>query len=50
MTRTKENRAIILLIGVFLGILAITILTSCATTKRDCQGVKHYKLKNGIYL
>ncbi len=25
-------------------------LTSCVATKRDCQGVKHTKLKNGIYL
>lgn len=26
------------------------VLTSCAATKRDCQGVKHTRLKNGIYL
>ncbi len=26
------------------------IVSSCASTKRDCQGVKHYKQKNGIYL
>lgn len=26
------------------------VFSSCAATKRDCQGVKHYRLKNGIYL
>lgn len=26
------------------------MLSSCAATKRDCQGNKHVRLKNGIYL
>jgi hypothetical protein len=26
------------------------MLSSCAATKKDCQGNKHYRLKNGIYL
>jgi hypothetical protein len=26
------------------------VFSSCAATKRDCQGVKHYRLKNGIYI
>lgn len=26
------------------------VLSSCTATKRDCQGNKHYRLKNGIYL
>ena len=26
------------------------VLSSCAATKRDCQGNKHTRLKNGIYL
>ena len=26
------------------------MFSSCAATKRDCQGNKHYRLKNGIYL
>ena len=30
-------------------VMAMT-MTSCAATKRDCQGVKHTRLKNGIYL
>ncbi|HEY6062590.1 MAG TPA: hypothetical protein VIV35_03215 [Chitinophagaceae bacterium] len=30
--------------------VATFVLSSCAATKRDCQGVKHYRLKNGIYL
>lgn len=32
-------------------IAAFTLsLSSCVTMKRDCQGVRHTKLKNGIYL
>ncbi len=30
--------------------VAAFVLSSCAATKRDCQGVKHTRLKNGIYL
>ena len=33
--------------------LAATVLFmfgSCAATKRDCQGVKHYKQKGGFYM
>ena len=30
-------------------LLAMT-MSSCAATKRDCNGVRHTKLKNGIYL
>lgn len=30
--------------------VAALLLSSCAATKRDCQGNKHYRLKNGIYL
>ncbi len=26
------------------------VFSSCAATKRDCQGNKHYRLKNGIYI
>jgi hypothetical protein len=34
------------------GVLAVltATLSSCAATNRDCQGVKHTRLKNGIYL
>lgn len=34
------------------GLVAITAttFTSCSSMKRDCQGVKHTRLKNGIYL
>ncbi|WP_281169181.1 hypothetical protein [Terrimonas ferruginea] len=31
-------------------VLLTFVLSSCAATKRDCQGVKHTRLKNGIYL
>jgi hypothetical protein len=30
--------------------ISLTTLTSCAATKKDCQGNKHVRLKNGIYL
>jgi hypothetical protein len=35
-----------------LGVVAIisTTFGSCMTMKRDCQGVRHTRLKNGIYL
>ncbi|MEZ5033532.1 MAG: hypothetical protein R2796_00935 [Chitinophagaceae bacterium] len=26
------------------------IFSSCAATKRDCRGVKHYKQKGGFYM
>jgi hypothetical protein len=26
------------------------MITSCSASKKDCQGTKHYKMKNGIYL
>ncbi|HVZ57400.1 MAG TPA: hypothetical protein VG870_12120 [Chitinophagaceae bacterium] len=32
------------------GAILVFCLSSCAASKRDCQGVRHYKLKNGIYL
>jgi hypothetical protein len=34
---------------VLIAIFIISI-TSCVTMKRDCQGVKHVRLKNGIYI
>jgi hypothetical protein len=37
-----------LLLAAAAGLLAM--FSSCAATKRDCQGVKHTRLKNGIYL
>ena len=38
------------LLGLTTVIVVTFVLSSCAATKRDCQGVKHYRLKNGIYL
>jgi hypothetical protein len=32
------------------GTIMALMLSSCAATKRDCHGVRHVKLKNGIYL
>lgn len=26
------------------------VFSSCAATKRDCQGTKHYKQKGGFYM
>lgn len=35
----------------FVGILIVMAASfSCTATKRDCQGNKHTRLKNGIYL
>ncbi|HVG13716.1 MAG TPA: hypothetical protein VM935_02110 [Chitinophagaceae bacterium] len=31
------------------GVLSITV-SSCTTMKKDCQGNRHVKLKNGIYI
>ena len=39
----------ILFISGALAVLMVSI-SSCASVKKDCQGNKHYKLKNGIYL
>jgi hypothetical protein len=35
-----------------IGIIAFlaTTFTSCAASKRDCQGRKHYKQKGGFYM
>ncbi|HEX2630146.1 MAG TPA: hypothetical protein VHM26_14065 [Chitinophagaceae bacterium] len=30
--------------------VVLMLLTSCAATKRDCQGNKHYKQKGGFYM
>lgn len=41
-------RKIFFLIG--LGAILTVSISSCATMKKDCQGVRHTKLKNGIYI
>lgn len=41
-------KKIFLMIG--LGAFLSTAFSSCLTMKRDCQGVKHTRLKNGIYI
>ncbi|HEX7905993.1 MAG TPA: hypothetical protein VF487_19105 [Chitinophagaceae bacterium] len=30
--------------------IVLFMLSSCAATKRDCNGTKHYKQKGGFYL
>lgn len=32
------------------GSIIAALCASCTSMKKDCQGNKHYKLKNGIYL
>ena len=32
------------------GLVMLSMLSSCVSMKKDCQGAKHYKLKNGIYI
>ncbi|MEJ0106704.1 MAG: hypothetical protein WDO19_30985 [Bacteroidota bacterium] len=39
-----------LMLFVIAGSVMVFMLSSCAASKRDCQGNRHYKLKNGIYL
>ena len=39
-----------LMLCLFAGVVIAFMLSSCAATKRDCQGNKHYRLKNGIYM
>jgi hypothetical protein len=39
-----------LLLVLLTGAVITFVFSSCAATKRDCQGRKHYRLKNGIYL
>ncbi len=39
-----------LLLSLALVAMVMVIFSSCAATKRDCQGVKHYKQKGGFYL
>ena len=41
-------KKIFLIVG--LGAFLTAGLSSCMTMKRDCQGVKHTRLKNGIYI
>ena len=41
------KRSLLYLIIVVAGVF---MLSSCTATKRDCQGNKHVRLKNGIYL
>lgn len=33
----------------FLTVLMVTV-SSCASMKKDCQGKKHYRTANGIYV
>jgi len=39
-----------LMLLIIAGSVAVSMLSSCAASKRDCQGVRHYKMKNGIYI
>jgi hypothetical protein len=39
-----------LLLCLALGAFVAFAFSSCAATKRDCQGNKHYKQKGGFYL
>jgi hypothetical protein len=39
-----------LMLCLLAGTVAVFVLSSCASVKRDCQGVKHYKQKGGFYM
>ena len=30
--------------------VVMAMLSSCAASKKDCQGVRHYKQKGGFYM
>jgi hypothetical protein len=47
--RKKVHMKRFLLLTGALAVMMVTI-SSCASMKRDCQGNKHYRLSNGIYL
>ncbi len=46
--RFKSMKKILLCLAIVATLLFV--LTSCAATKRDCQGNKHYKQKGGFYM
>jgi hypothetical protein len=39
-----------LLLCIALGAFVVITHSSCAASKRDCQGVRHYKQKGGFYM
>jgi len=41
-------KKMIFLLG--LGAIIIAGISSCTTMKKDCQGNRHVRLKNGIYI
>ncbi|MDX1954619.1 MAG: hypothetical protein SFU20_03745 [Chitinophagaceae bacterium] len=32
------------------GAVLLVMFSSCTSMRKDCNGVKHYKTKNGIYI
>ena len=44
----KSMKKILLCLAIMATVMFV--LTSCAATKRDCQGNKHYKQKGGFYM
>ena len=50
MKKKSLSRVALWYVIMILFFSAIQLLPSCSTVKRDCQGTKHYRLKNGIYL
>ncbi|HKB43130.1 MAG TPA: hypothetical protein VKC90_02030 [Chitinophagaceae bacterium] len=39
-----------LLLCLAMGAVVMFTVSSCAASKRDCQGVRHYKTKGGFYM
>jgi len=48
----RKNRMVIILAAIFIAIAVFAMLFGCAPSryKRDCKGVRHERLNNGIYL
>jgi hypothetical protein len=48
LNHMKKIITYILLVGLL--IVYVLLAPGCATTKKDCRGVKHYKQSGGFYL
>jgi len=48
----RKNRMVVILAAIFIAIAVFAMLFGCATSryKKDCRGVRHERLSNGIYL
>jgi len=50
LTQTLKELMKKLFLCLAFGAILVSMFSSCASTKRDCQGVKHTKQKGGFYM